>query len=684
MNYKISGAIRRTRKYYIIFAILWVFISIVLVMPVTIGLHEAQVQHDISKGFEVIVDSIQHLGKSIGILSTQKIWGQYLKNVGLFSILYAILMVIGLIKSAPKNEYTDMEHGSSDWSRNGEQYTVLNNKKGIILAEDNYLPVDKRGNVNVLVVGGSGSGKSASYSIPNAFQMLGSYVFTDPKGELYDRTAGYLKQHGYEIKVLNLVKPQYSDGYNPLMHISSEIDVDVIANTIVKGQKTDGGGSDPFWDDSAEMLLKALIYYLMAARPEEEQNLASCAELVRAANSNGGSNLLTELISKLPYDHPARMNYKSIEIAPEKTYSSILSTLQSKLGKFDSKEIAELTSTDTIKFEDIGSKKTAVYVISSDTNAAYDFLLTIFFSQMIQQLYNFADDNGGRLKVPTYFILDEFANIGKIPDFDKKISTSRSRKISFSVILQNLDQLEAIYDKSYETIIGNCDTHVFLGSNSYKTVEYFSKALGEKTIERESISVSRDKQHHRTGTSDSDQVMARALMTPDELRRLDNDLCIVFEKGIKPVKANKFYYFKHKNMFNSLKNSEISHNDIGEIQRGNWRKFNPYNPWTEDKAEKEVQNLKVESLDDLFEDSTSNNENREKLDKIEDDNKNIESKQKNSENINSLDDMFDDANIKNKSESQSKTLITDEEDSYDLQKELEAKFDELFGPIDEE
>ena len=152
MNYKISGAIRKTKKYYIIFAILWVFISIVLVMPLTIGVHEAQIQHEITKGIEVIVDSIQHLGKSIGILSTQKIWGQYLKNVGLFSILYAILMIIGLIKSAPKNEYTDMEHGSSDWSRNGEQYTVLNNKKGIILAEDNYLPVDKRGNVNVLVV----------------------------------------------------------------------------------------------------------------------------------------------------------------------------------------------------------------------------------------------------------------------------------------------------------------------------------------------------------------------------------------------------------------------------------------------------------------------------------------------------------------------------------------------------
>ncbi len=425
-------------------------------------------------------------------LSSQNLFPTYLQSLGLFSLVYAIFFIIGIARSVPKHEYTDFEHGSSDWSKNGEQYAVLSNKKGIILAEENYLPVDKRGNVNVLVVGGSGSGKSASYSIPNAFQMLGSYIFTDPKGELYDRTAGYLKQHGYDIKVLNLVKPQNSDGYNPLMHISSEIDVDVIANTVVKGQKTDGGGSDPFWDDSAEMLLKALIYYLMATRPEEEQNLASCAELVRAANANGGSNLLTELMSKLPYDHPARMNYKSIEIAPEKTYSSILSTLQSKLGKFDSKEIAELTSTDTINFEDIGSKKTAVYVISSDTHTAYDFLLTIFFSQMIQQLYNYADDNGGKLKVPTYFILDEFANIGKIPDFDKKISTSRSRKISFSVILQNLDQLEATYEKSYETIIGNCDTHVFLGSNSYKTVEYFSKALGEKTIERDSTSINRD------------------------------------------------------------------------------------------------------------------------------------------------------------------------------------------------
>lgn len=458
------------------------------------------------------------------------------------------------------------------------------------------------------------------------------------------------------------------------MHISSELDVDVIANTVVKGQKSDSNTSDPYWDDMAEMLLKALIYYLIATRPEEEQNLASCAELVRAANNNGGSNLLTELMSQLPYDHPARMYYKSIEIAPEKTYGSILSSLQSKLGKFDSKEIAELTSTDTIDFEEIGNQKTAVYVISSDTHTAYDFLLTIFFSQMIQQLYDYADQNGGQLKEQTFFILDEFANIGRIPDFDKKISTSRSRRISFSVILQNIDQLEAVYEKSYETIMGNCDTHVFLGSNSYKTVEYFSKALGEKTIGRDNISVNRDRQNWKTGKSVSDQIMARALMTPDELRRMDNDDCIIYEKGIKPVKAKKFYYFKHP-MAKKMSLLEISHNDIGEKDRGVWRKYNPYNPYVEEKDDKTkaAQDLKVESLDDLFDDDIVMPKKEEV--------KNVTvSKPELKQSL-----QKEDTALKLEDFEQEAPMLPQEsnDDSYDIQKELEAKFDELFGPMDE-
>lgn len=538
---------------------------------------------------------------------------------------------------------------------------------------------------------GSGSGKSASYSKPNAYQMLGSYVFTDPKGELYDDTAGYLKEHGYDIKVLNLVNPANSDGYNPLMHITSELDVDVIANTVVKGQASESK-ADPYWDDMAEMLLKALIYYLIATRPEEEQNLASCSELVRAANTNGGSNLLTELINQLPYDHPARMYYKSIEIAPEKTYGSILSSLQSKLGKFDSKEIAEVTSTDTINFEDIGSKKTAVYVISSDTHTAYDFLLTIFFSQMIQQLYNFADLNGGRLKTPVFFILDEFANIGRIPDFDKKISTSRSRGIQFSVILQNLDQLEAVYEKSYETIMGNCDTHVFLGSNSYKTVEYFSKALGEKTIFRQSKSTNRDKWAHKQGFNDSEQMLGRALMTPDELRRMDNDLCIIFEKGIKPVKANKYYYFTHQKMYRELQANKLDHNHFDAGVRGEWRKFNPYNPYVPETEKKAAENLKVESLDDLFETDEIEMKEPEIKKEIEQETPIMqeELKQEPIEQepvIDFLDfDDFEaptlpqegeDAEISTQEEKERPKLFTE-----DLQKELEAKFDELFGPME--
>ena len=535
---------------------------------------------------------------------------------------------------------------------------------------------------------GSGAGKSASYSKPNAYQKLGSYVFTDPKGELYDDTAGYLQRNGYAIKVLNLVNPKNSDGYNPLAHIKSDIDVDVIANTIIKGQNK-AGAADPFWDDTAEMLLKALIYYLLAVRPPEEQNLASCAEMVRAAAADSnGSNLLKEMMSVLPLDHPARTYYKNVEVASEKTFSSILVSVQAKLGKFDSKDIAEVTSTDTINFDDIGTMKTSVYVISSDTHSAYDFLLTIFFSQMIQQLYDLADRSGGKLKVPTYFILDEFANIGQIPEFDKKISTSRSRKISFSIILQNLDQLEGIYDKAYETIMGNCDTHLFLGSNSTKTVEYFSKALGEKTISRNSTSKSKDKDGHKSGTSDSEQIMGRALMTPDELRRMSMDYAIIYVKGLKPIKAKKVFFYKN-NMIKEFNKFKLDHNKFDAGVRGTWRKFNPYNPdqGLEDEKEKD---LKIDSLDDLFGDDDIETKPKAELKMAP-----VENKPKNDLKSESLDDLFDDDisekepnNKKAMSDSELDELLFDDYDAnssvtdseiLDIQKELEAKFDELFG-----
>lgn len=517
---------------------------------------------------------------------------------------------------------------------------------------------------------GSGAGKSASYVIPNACQQLGSYVFTDPKGELYDQTAGFLREKGYKIKVLNLVRPEKSDGYNPLHHIRNQIDVDIIANTIVKGQKDAASSSDPFWDDMAEMLLKSLIYYLREVRPPEEQNLASCAELVRAANNNGGDNLLSNLINQLPHQHPARTNYRSIEVSSDKTYGSILSSLQSKLGKFDSKAIAELTSTNTIDFEEIGKEKTALYVISSDTHAAYDFLLTIFFSQMIQRLYDFADECGGELPVQTFFILDEFANIGKIPDFDKKISTSRSRKISFSVILQNLDQLEAVYKESHETILGNCDTHVFLGSNSQKTVEYFSKALGEKTIFRESESINKDRNDWKQGKSVSEQNMARALLTPDELRRLDVNQCIIYEKGLKPIRAQKYYYFNHPTE-KQIRPFRLDHNDREVTDRGKWRTYNPYNPYEEKRENTEP--TKIESLDDLFADNEPKKEENPK-------------EEKNNNNVQPILDLSSldmPPELPMEPVKEPKVEPQTPQEKLDLQKEMEAKFDELFGTLND-
>ena len=662
---KMKKAFEKNKKYLILFLVLWIVLEIVLIAPMSVAIAESTS----AQGQFELANFIENFGKEVSSFTAITRIGSagagsaFGKGTLWLTILCLVVTAIGIIKSKPKSNYEDIENGSSDWCEGGEQYKILSKNKGIILAEDNYLPVDKIGNVNVLVVGGSGSGKSATYSIPNAYQMLGSYVFTDPKGELYDKTAGYLKANGYDIKVLNLVNPENSDGYNPLMHIQSEIDVDVIANTIIKGQDSDGKGSDPFWDNNAEMLLKSLIYYLLEKRPKEEINLTSCAEMVRAAASSNGTNLLRELMSELPLSHPARTNFQSVEVVAgsEKTYSSILSTLQSKLGKFDSQEIANVTSTNTINFEDIANHKTAVYVISSDTHTAYNFLLTIFFAQMIQQLYNYADMNGGRLKVPTYFILDEFANIGQIPDFDKKISTSRSRGISFSVILQNLDQLEAVYEKSYETIMGNCDTHVFLGSNSFKTVEYFSKQLGETTIARDTKSTNRDKNFSKQGYSTSDQIMGRALMTPDELRRMDNDLCIIFEKGLKPIKANKYYYFTKPTMNRRLNQERLDHNNFDAGIRGEWRKFNPQNPYA-DSTDKPEQDLKVESLDDLFEDDvkpitppTPQAQPKAKQNVVEQEAPVLPMEDNTKE-----DELF----------------------SKDLQEELEAKFDELFGSVD--
>lgn len=482
-----------------------------------------------------------------------------------------------VLKGRKDHEYQGEEHGSSAWSKNGEEYRklpdgtyVLNKSEGFILSRTHYLGTDPKKvkvNKNILVFGGSGTGKTASYIKPNILQKLGSYVITDPKGELYRETSGYLKANGYNVRVLDLVDPEYSNRYNPLAHIRDYSDVDIIAHTIVSGGEGDGGGksADPFWDNTAKMLLKACIYYVISVLPEEERNLSSCLNIVRAGGAD--ESIFDRLfVGELKPDHPGRKEYEGIRVGADKTKQSIAISLVSKLSHFDSPNMQRLTTSNDIDFEELGERKTAIYVISPDSHSTYNYILTIFYGQLLQRLYALADRCGGALHQPVYLLLDEFANIGKIPDFNQKLSTSRSRLISMSIIVQSLDQLVDLYKDLHENIIANCDTQLFLGSQSIKTCEYFSKSLGQTTLTFQSKSKNRDDKDYKTqGYSYSEQRQGRELMTIDELKRLPNDDEIILIRGLKPIYAKKAWYYLYHPERDNAKRYEIK--DITQMPK---------------------------------------------------------------------------------------------------------------------
>jgi type IV secretion system protein VirD4 len=525
-----------------------------------------------------------------------------------------------------------------------------------------------------------GSGKSASYAIPNALQMLGSYIFTDPKGELYDRTAGILKKNGYNIHVINLADPKYSDGYNPLSHIRNTTDVDIITKIISK--KDDKGGqksADPFWDQTSEALLKAMIYYIMFNRPKEEHSLASCAALVRLGAENEGEDLM-DIFKALPFDNPARRAFDTIRLGSEKTFSNILVSLAAKLEAFDSEEIAALTSCNTITFEDLAKEKSAVYFITPESHGTYDFLMNIFFSQLFQRLYEFGDQNGGALPIPMFLILDEFANIGRIPNFERILSTCRSKKLHISIILQSIDQLEEIYDeKVTQTIMANCSTQLFLGSNAQKTLETFSKLLGEKTISHDNDSLSTDKDNKKSGHSYSEQIMARALMTPDELRRMDTDDCIIFIQAMKPILTKKYWYYpkvkwkflwiksrvKPHPLYEEAKASEINHLSLGEQKREAFVISDP-SKW--------LDNGGVSDLDDIWNLSVDAGTSSSKDTSYSADNSGISTSTSKPEPKNVV---VDDYSVSEKPSSNASGETDDF--NYDIMAEIDKRFAELFG-----
>ena len=585
----------------------------------------------------IFLSIFKDFGKNISIAFTEGSI-HYLNALKVFSIFYIGITIVLLLKMSNKKEYEKIEHGSADWCDDKEKYSILSRKEGMILAEKTYLPVVPKPpegkNGNILVIGGSGAGKSASFVIPNALQMLGSYVFTDPKGELYDRTAGFFKQNGYDVHVINLQDPRYSDGYNPLAHIRGTLDVDTIVKIVSKKEGGDKKGGDPFWDQTSEALLKAVIYYVLLNRPPEEHSFASCLALLRLGGENEGEELKNIFMS-LPFENPARRAFETIRLGSDKTFANILVSLAAKLDAFDSEEISAMTSTNTIEFKDLVDRKSVLYFITPATNDTYNFLMNIFFSQMLDRLYEYADTNGGSLPTPLFLILDEFANIGRIPRFEQILSTCRSYKINISIILQSIDQLIAIYDeKVTENIMANCSTHLFLGSNAQKTLETFSKQLGEKTITRDNVSRSTDRDSHFSGRSYSDQIMGRALMTPDELRRMDTGDCIIFVQAMKPIKAQKYWYYRMHPLRDVAKNAEENHKSIKEPKRGVYKITNPYELTTNN------------DLSDLFGMPTKEEEI-----------------------------YVDDLKNQNTVPQVSKEV----EVEYDLQAELEKKFDELFG-----
>ncbi len=606
----------------------------------------------------------EYWGSNISVAFTKNFTG-YINALKIAAIVYVGLWVIIILKTITKGQYENIEHGSADWCSNSEAYSVLSPKSGMVLADKFYLPIipdaPKGKNGNILVIGGSGAGKSASFVIPNALQMLGSYIFTDPKGELYDRTAGIFRQKGYKVHVINLVDPKCSDGYNPLAHIRGTLDVDTIAKIISNKEGGDKKSSDPFWDQTSEALLKAAIYYIMFKRPEEERSLASCAALIRYGSENEGENL-RELFMQLDSTDPARKAFDTIRLGSEKTFSNILVSLAAKLEAFDSQEIAAMTSTNTIEFEELVDERSVLYFITPATNDTYNFLMNIFFSQMLDRLYNYADEKGGHLPTPLFLILDEFANIGRIPRFEQILSTCRSYRINISIILQSIDQLIAIYDeKVTENIMANCSTHLFLGSNAQKTLETFSKQLGEATIKHDNVSRSTDKDSNTSGRSYSDQIMARALMTPDELRRMDTNTCIILFQAMKPIKAQKYFYFSMHPLWEIAKKVQEDHRAIAEPKRGTYTITNPFN---------------INNYDDLFAPKSSTPSKSISTSGVSND---------------SLDLGIDTTGVKpatatvgtraSKSKIDTQPVINavDGMDNYDLQAELEKKFDELFG-----
>ena len=475
-----------------------------------------------------------------------------------FTAIYGLILIV--YHYTKPNYRRREEHGSAQWgdvkelNKKYHQEPEENNK---ILTQNLSIGYNMRAhrrNMNTLIVGGSGSGKTFHYAKPNAIQANTSMVILDPKGEILRDTGGLLKAKGYDVRVLDLINMERSDRYNPFKYIESDNDVQRLVTNLFKSTTPKGSQSnDPFWDTAASMLLLALIFYLKYEAPPEEQNFPMVMELLRAGdideeNESEGSaldDLFTILEVQNP-NHIALKYYKSYRSGSAKTLKSIQITLAARLEKFNLESLAALTSSDELDLQSLGEKKVALFAIIPDNDTSFNFLVSILYTQLFQQLFFVADHKyGGSLPVHVHFLMDEFANVSLPDDFDKILSVMRSRGVSVSIILQNLAQLKALFEKQWESIVGNCDEFVYLGGNEQSTHKYVSELLGKETIDTNSYGRS---DGMRGNFSTNFQVAGRELLTADEVRMLDNRYAIVFIRGERPIIDYKYSIFGHPNV----------------------------------------------------------------------------------------------------------------------------------------
>lgn len=505
-----------------------------------------------------LIEALPYLTKAINEPFHITLCKNTLKTIFIFLLIYGI--GIGTYFSTLRNYRRQEEYGSAKWgsaSKVNKKYADKTYSKNKILSQNVRIGLDgkkHRRNLNTLVIGGSGAGKTRFYAKPNILQCNTSFVCLDPKGELLRDTGNLLEKEGYVIRVIDLIDLSKSHGYNPFSYIQDDKDVlklitNLIRNTTPKGAQS----NDPFWEKSETALLEALCLYLINEAPEEEQNFSMVMEMIVAAEPKEDDedyiSPLDQLFIELENDKPeslALKQYKIYKQAAGKTAKSILISVGVRLAAFNLESIASLTHYDELELEKMGERKTALFAVIPDNDSTFNFLIGMLYTQLFQMLYYSADIiHHGELPIPVHFMMDEFANVALPDEFDKLLATMRSRRIFVSIIIQNLAQIKALYKDAWESIVGNCDELYYLGGNEQSTHKFMSEYLGKETLDTNTYG----KSSGRNGNySTNYQQAGRELLTADEVRLLDNDYALLFIRGELPILDKKYNILKHPNV----------------------------------------------------------------------------------------------------------------------------------------